>query len=215
MAFPELKRSLHRLGWCLLAGLLSACGGGGADAGITPGLSGTGTGAAALPGPGAGTTGATGTTGTPAAVAGATAFSVLLSGAQALPPNASIATGNAIMTVDTSTGDFTISLTVVGMAATAAHIHDAVAGINGPVLFSLIQTTPGGNAWLAGGRMTVSQLRQLNAGGYYIDVHSQAFPNGEIRAQLLPSRPLPVGTTGATGTTGTTDTTGTTGLTGV
>jgi hypothetical protein len=214
MVFSGRKCAAPHLLPVLLAFLVAACGGGGGNPGVTPGLNGSGTGSTALPATPTGT----GTTGTPSTVAGATAFSIPLSGAQTTPPNGSLATGNAVMTVDASNGDFTLSLTVSGMTATSAHLHDAVAGINGPILFNMVQTTPGGNTWLTSGRMTTSQLRQLNGGGYYIDVHSATFPNGEIRAQIVPPRPLGLtGTTGApalTGTTGSTGTTGTTGSTG-
>jgi hypothetical protein len=206
MVFPGRKCAAPHLIPVLLAFLVAACGGGGGNPGVTPGLNGSATGA--LPSTPTGT----GATGTPSAVAGASAFSIPLSGAQSVPPNGSLATGTAVMTVDASTGDFTLSLTVSGMAATSAHLHDAVAGINGPVLFTLVQTTPGGNTWLTSGRMTAAQLRQLNGGGYYIDAHSATIPSGEIRAQVVP--PGPLGLTGTTGTTGTTGATGTTGTTG-
>lgn len=179
--------------------LLASCGGGGGSPGVTGAGSFTGN-----------TTGQnTGTT-TPGAVAGSTAVGFTLTGANEIPPNTSIASGAGIMTIDLVTGNFTASVTTAGMIGTAANIQAGAAGtMNGPIIFPMVQTAPGGNTWITSGRLTSAQVATLNAGGYYMNVSSLAFPNGEIRAQIVPPQFI-VLQTPATGT----GTTGRTGLAG-
>src|SRR3974390_1074033 len=64
---------------------------------------------------------------------------VVLSGANEVPPNASTAAGSGTVTINP---DFSVSAVVVvaGMAGTAAHIHEAAAGSNGPVILPLAKT---------------------------------------------------------------------------
>jgi hypothetical protein len=70
------------------------------------------------------------------------------------------------------------------------HIHAAAAGIAGPIVFPMVQTAPGGNTWTTSGQLTSAQVATLNASGYYINVHSAAFPNGEIRGQIVPTQAI-------------------------
>jgi hypothetical protein len=109
-----------------------------------------------------------------------------LSPRQEVPATASLATGSGVLAVDPATGRFTARMTVTGMAATAAHIHEAAAGVNGPIIFPLTQTAPGSGVWVAAADATMSeaQLNALRAGRLYFNAHSVAFPNGEIRGQI-------------------------------
>jgi hypothetical protein len=70
------------------------------------------------------------------------------------------------------------------MNGTAAHIHLGAPGQNGPVIITLQKS--GDNAWVIPGNTELSsaQLDALRAGNLYVNVHSAAHPNGEIRAQL-------------------------------
>ncbi len=76
-------------------------------------------------------------------------------------------------------------------AITAAHIHLAPAGSNGPVVIVLSAvpfSNVGGSAIL-----TDEQVTDLKAGNFYINVHSQDNPGGVLRGQLsLPSAPVSV-----------------------
>lgn len=110
-------------------------------------------------------------------------FSTLLSGAQEVPSNTSSATGYSTVALNPVTK--TISGTVVtsGIVGTGAHIHDGLAGQNGPIIVPLA----GGPAvWTvpAGTTLTDAQIAKLTAGEYYINVHTAALPNGAIRGQL-------------------------------
>jgi hypothetical protein len=115
----------------------------------------------------------------------AAGINVTLSGAQEVPPVASAAAGTGMVAVgdDKSVSG---SVTTTGVAGTAAHIHEAPAGKNGPVIVPM--TKSGDNTWTfaAGAKLTDAQMESLRAGNLYINVHSAANPGGEIRGQLKP-----------------------------
>lgn len=110
-------------------------------------------------------------------------FSTLLTGAEEVPANTTTATGYSTVVLDPVTK--TISGTVVtsGIVGVGAHIHDGLAGENGPITVTLA----GGPAvWTvpAGTTLTDAQIARLTAGAYYINVHTAALPDGAIRGQL-------------------------------
>jgi len=78
------------------------------------------------------------------------------------------------------------SVMVKGINATAAHIHEAAKGKNGPVIVPLTKSGDNTFSVAAGAKLTDAQMQALQAGNLYVNVHSAANPNGEIRAQLGP-----------------------------
>ncbi|MBC7857917.1 MAG: CHRD domain-containing protein [Burkholderiaceae bacterium] len=108
-----------------------------------------------------------------------------LSGAQEVPPNTSSATGRSTIWVaaDKSVGG---GVSIAGMVATAAHIHEAPAGANGPVVVPLTKVSDTEFAVSVGATLTDAQYASFMAGKLYVNVHSAAYPGGEIRAQLMP-----------------------------
>ena len=118
-------------------------------------------------------------------VASATDVSVLLNGGQEVPAVTTNAAGSARITVG---DDMTISgsVTTTGLAGTAAHIHMAAVGQNGPVAAAL--TKSGDSGWVvpAGAKLTEAQFAAFQAGNLYINVHSEANKGGEIRGQITP-----------------------------
>ena len=119
----------------------------------------------------------------------AAGVAVNLSGTQEVPPNSSPGKGSGQITVAPD-GAVSGSITVRGMTPTVAHIHDGASGQNGPVIVKL-DKTEGGFAVPAGTRLNEAQLARFNAGATYINVHSEAFPPGEIRGQLTPAPARP------------------------
>ena len=109
---------------------------------------------------------------------------VTLTGAQEVPPVATAATGSGTITV---LMDRSVSGTVStsGVAATAAHIHLAAPGQNGPVIVPLNRT---GDTWSVPDsiRFNDAQYEAYRLGNLYINVHSAANPAGEIRGQVRP-----------------------------
>lgn len=108
---------------------------------------------------------------------------VALSGSNEVPPVTTSASGSGTVTIN---ADRTVSarITVTGMNATAAHIHEGAAGANGPVIVPF--TKSGDNVFVApeGAKMTEAQYEAYKKGNTYVNVHSAKNPPGEVRAQL-------------------------------
>jgi hypothetical protein len=112
-------------------------------------------------------------------------YNVPIDGAQTVPPTGSSGTGNATVTLNTATGDVTVVGTYSGLTGneTVAHIHNAPAGLNGGVILGI--ATYGGGSFSGGGTLTGPQVAELQAGNTYINLHTDVFPAGEIRGQIL------------------------------
>ena len=110
---------------------------------------------------------------------------VVLSGAQEVPAVKTTASGSGTITVGADKS-VTGSVTTAGIVGTMAHIHQAAMGKNGPVVIPLQQTAP--NVWSVppGAHLNDAQAKSYEAGGMYVNVHSQNYPDGEIRGQLKP-----------------------------
>jgi CHRD domain-containing protein len=102
---------------------------------------------------------------------------------QEVPPTVSTATGAGQITVNPDRS-VSGSVSVFGMTPTAAHIHDGAPGTNGPVVIGLTKTSDTTFTLPAGSILTEAQYATLRAGNYYVNVHSAAYPDGEIRAQI-------------------------------
>ncbi len=112
-------------------------------------------------------------------------INVTLSGANEVPPVTTTAKGTGIVTIGMD-GAVSGSITTTGIAATAAHIHEAAAGKNGPVIVPMAKNGDNGFVFPPGAKLTEAQMASLKAGNLYINVHSAANPGGEIRGQLNP-----------------------------
>lgn len=118
-------------------------------------------------------------------------FIAVINGGQEVPPADSPALGNAFLTYDTATKMlcYAISFTDLIAPEAAAHFHGpASAGENAGVLFFI---TPGPSAVGSPktgcvGPLDAKARAALNRGRVYINVHSSAFPGGEIRGQVIP-----------------------------
>jgi hypothetical protein len=110
---------------------------------------------------------------------------IALSGSQQVPPVTTSASGSGSVTVAPDKA-VSGSVTTTGVAAIAAHIHQAAAGQNGPVIIPLTKTAD--NVWSvpAGAKLTDEQFTAFKAGNLYVNVHSAANKGGEIRGQLKP-----------------------------
>jgi len=111
-------------------------------------------------------------------------YSATLNGSSEVPPNPSMATGSATLSVDTTTLAMTVSITTSGIAGTAAHVHQGAVGVSGPIIFPLTESYAGSGIWMTSVTLSATQLATLRAGNYYVNVHSVAYPAGEIRGQL-------------------------------
>lgn len=109
-----------------------------------------------------------------------------LEGLQEVPEVVTTASAQGAVTVDRDAGNATVHLTTRGvLSPTAAHLHEAVGGRNGPVLIGLTQDGSDPLHWSAAGQpITPAALAALEAGATYLNVHTTANPGGEVRGQV-------------------------------
>jgi hypothetical protein len=103
-----------------------------------------------------------------------------------------------VQTDAAGTGSFTLTdaglvftMTVEGVDFTAAHFHNASAGVNGPVVRTLTGDFDENNSATGIWRSTDDEplteelIAELLDGNIYVNFHSPTYPAGEIRGQLL------------------------------
>ena len=111
-------------------------------------------------------------------------FKAMLKGSSEVPSNTSTATGNTILTFNSITMKFNAVTTYSGLEPTGGHIHMAAVGENGAVVY------PFGNnlsspITFQSGVLTEEQVAALMSEKLYVNLHTVAFPGGEIRGQLM------------------------------
>jgi hypothetical protein len=110
-------------------------------------------------------------------------FSAIINAANEVPTNPSKATGVGIATFDKISKNLSLSVIYSGIVPRAMHIHKAAAGVNGPVIVDL-GSTPFPAQVQLDRKLTVGQEDSLMRNLLYINIHSVAYPGGEIRGQL-------------------------------
>jgi len=115
-------------------------------------------------------------------------FTATLNGASETPANASPATGTASFTYNPNTHFLsgTVTFTGIATATTVAHIHKGAVGVAGSPVFTLEAAGPFASPIdYTSPALTSAQFGDLAGGLYYVNIHSTAFPDGEIRGQLI------------------------------
>lgn len=119
------------------------------------------------------------------AVAEKLSFKADLKAASEVPPNTSKGTGAAAATYDTVSKKLDWNVTFAGLtgAATGAHFHGpADPAKNAGVAVAI----PGTASPMAGtATLTDAQATDLMAGKWYVNVHTAANKDGEIRGQVV------------------------------
>lgn len=128
----------------------------------------------------------------------------MLGGGNEVPAVSAGAHGEAVVTVDRSTGtiDYEVNIYNLPTGIVASHIHAGTAGVNGPVVINFPVAAVGqSGAFQLKGSARASELIQrpesgirvfddvafaIASGAAYVNVHTQANPGGEIRGQLCP-----------------------------
>jgi streptogramin lyase len=121
-----------------------------------------------------------------------TAAAPLLNGSQEVPPVSSTATGSAILAVNLAARTFDADVFVQGVSlanVTGADLRSGAAGSNGPAIATLdtskfVTDGAGIRLFQTGLTLAPADLASLTAGNTYIDIHTIAFPTGEIRGQI-------------------------------
>jgi hypothetical protein len=102
-----------------------------------------------------------------------------------VPPGPAGATGDATIEIQADAGRVcqTINYANTGAPLTLAHIHEGDPGVNGPVVVDL-QVLPSGQETCVSGDPAVLNRIVENPGGFYVNLHTDAFPNGVLRGAL-------------------------------
>jgi len=124
---------------------------------------------------------------------GSITYAAELRGANEVAPNSSAAFGSAFVTLDPINDSITWEVNTSGIASpTLSHIHRNVAGANGPIVIDFATSPaqiPNGRTSGTRSIATLSQTDRTNLAaapsGFYVNVHSSAFPGGELRGQLV------------------------------
>ena len=123
-----------------------------------------------------------------------------LSGGQEVPPDVTNATGDATLVIDPTQTSIQVTVNFSGFTAgiTAAHIHVGLIGEDGPIIFPLASgssasplvatlTEAAFTPQPTAGITTFSEaISAIQEGRTYVNLHTEAFPDGEIRGQVGP-----------------------------
>jgi hypothetical protein len=108
-----------------------------------------------------------------------------LDGAQETPPVATAAFGAGAVAVDDESGEVSGFAVASGLpTANAVHVHQAARGTPGPIIVPMIGAE---NFWVIpdnAAALAAEQRAAFTAGGLYENIHTPAYPSGEIRGQL-------------------------------
>lgn len=130
-------------------------------------------------------------------------FAARMNGAQEVPAVTTGALGLATFYLNETRDTLCLEMTATGISGpiTGIHIHDGVAGSNGAVLVDLSSYITGTRikATLSGAALTSSLIEKMFNRELYLNLHTTANANGEIRGQIIPEEDLgyAVGITGA------------------
>lgn len=132
-----------------------------------------------------------------------TTYVCALTGAAEVPPSGSTATGSATVVLNAAQTQLSISANFQNLVGTysASHIHGpAAVGVNGSIRWGFVGTAAGwvfsnGNhdgvlTNFIGTPVTPADVANLNAGLFYVNIHSSTKPGGELRGQLA-VQPVP------------------------
>ncbi len=113
-----------------------------------------------------------------------------LNGGQEVPAVTTNAVGVAAFSLNSTRDTMCVNMTVTGLsgAITGVHIHSGAAGSLGPVIFDLTGFLSGNSLTVSitGSNLTPALLSNYLKGKMYLNVHTAANPNGEIRGQIIP-----------------------------
>ncbi len=113
-----------------------------------------------------------------------------LEGSQENPPVSTASTGNATITLIGDEG-LEVRATHDIDNSTAAHIHNGIVGVNGPVLVALTQVPASSNGAgtitgsISGDDFTDELRNGIRDGNLYVNLHSTTNPSGELRGQIV------------------------------
>jgi hypothetical protein len=109
-------------------------------------------------------------------------FDFPLAGFQQVPPVDTNAFGSCFADLNDPATELFLECNHTVVGATAAHIHQAPAGENGPVLIELGDPA---SPFSLNAPLSPRDVADLVAGFLYVNIHSEEAPDGEIRGQIV------------------------------
>lgn len=115
-----------------------------------------------------------------------------LSGGQEVPAVSTDAVGVTALLINENRDEITLNASANGLSGpiTGAHIHEAPAGENGDVVFDLTSFITGNRIKATLTDFTSEQLSKFMTNAFYLNVHTEENPGGELRAQLTLEKDL-------------------------
>jgi len=126
-------------------------------------------------------------------------FGVVLDGFQEIPPNTSTGTGDAELTLDTSSGYVNIATNggfyqdLIGNSSAVSINGPAGYGTNAAILLVLTLASPGtqSGTFSGNGTLSMANVTAMINTDTYINIRSNVYPSGEIRGQIVYFVPEP------------------------
>ncbi len=118
-----------------------------------------------------------------APAAAETIFEATLTADQLVPPSESTAYGTAtiILSDDETEAEYTVNFAGLDSPQVAAHFHNAPAGQNGGVVFTLDLGSPLADTWM----LTEADVEALLGEAIYVNIHTELYPAGAIRGDFV------------------------------
>ena len=130
-----------------------------------------------------------------------TTYSTILSGGSEVPPVVTPATGTCTVVLNAAQTELSITCSFQNLIGvyTLSHIHGPAApGVNAGVRFGFVGPPNGSAPWVYSngghdgtitnyvvGGVSAADVANLNNGLFYVNIHSDFRPGGEIRGQLV------------------------------
>ncbi len=116
-------------------------------------------------------------------------FKATMTGKSEVPPTTSTGSGDVVATLNTDTKQLNYTMTYAGLSgpATAAHFHGPAApGANAGVVIPIGTKPPSPSTGTV--TLTDAQMKDLEDGKWYANVHTDANKGGEIRGQMMEAK---------------------------
>ena len=120
-------------------------------------------------------------------LSGSLQITARMNGANEVPAVITDAQGIGIFTISLDKKSIAVDVSVSGLSGdiTGIHIHEGMAGTNGAVVFNLSDFVNGNRISTTMKDISSDQMEKFLNGTYYLNVHTDENPGGEIRAQLI------------------------------
>lgn len=120
-------------------------------------------------------------------------FNVTLSGGAEVPAATGTGSGTGTATLSADRTQLEYQFTASGLtgAVTAAHFHNAAAGVSGAVVFAISDTVSETNGqvtasgtWVFDTTNDIDEAAEILAGNIYVNFHTAENPPGELRGHI-------------------------------